>query len=363
MPIGERLELDLRDIHRKIVEGDEDARGQFYQYVQARVPRSIFRGLTEAEDLVDITAIKASLRFHLFEPPEEPEVFDKAVHGWIYTIARNTRTDLFRQRFRHLNSREATANNLIGIPFEEDSRRSEITTSLQEVLDQKARELLKPEFYSVVKLRMDGRTFPEIANELRLSEVNARQRLSRGRGRLVREFITPAGFKYVGQFGREVAEAARSGRLSSIAFLGMHYATEEAAQLYLQTRMEVDRTLLDEGYRLAREALTPKEYSALFRFQYRHLGFRKGGRLYVKPEDIDFLKNHSVRAKSPRLNPPQPGYQRLSDFAQTRREHGRLYNAIVSGNLPAIRQGHWIWTTREKVEEFIRNKATSDILP
>ncbi len=99
--------VDLQSLQSRVIAGDQEASGEFYQYALGRVPKGLFRSLPDPEDFVQTIAIKATNRFHLFQlppttpqEPQEPNGFDRAINSWIYTIALNTRRDFFRKQAR-----------------------------------------------------------------------------------------------------------------------------------------------------------------------------------------------------------------------------------------------------------------------
>lgn len=351
--------VDLRGLHTKIVAGDGEACGQFYEYVFRRSSR-IFRGLQNSEDLTDETALKATSRFGLFEPPEEVTAFDRAVNGWIRVIALNTKRDEFRRIGRH--PRTVGLDEFVENTYQEPQQPEETSQNqsfLQDVLDQRAKKLLRPEYYSAVRLRMEGKKIPEIAGELGITEVNARVRLSRGRKRLVKEFIEPAGLVIAAKFGPYIRDAAYDGQIESVRFLGLHYVAPEVAEQYLQTKKADQELIENEGYLPASDVLSPSEYRILRKGQFEHLHHKIGGVLVIKPEEIVELKNLVVKIKPPKPRPPKPDYRRLTTFAETQHHYGILHHAARNGNLKAIKKGGFWWVEEQDVELFLKNRQSS----
>lgn len=356
--------INVRQLYDRVVGGDETAVEEFYQYAKGSLSRFHFPNSVR-DDLIQLTATKAATNFHNFQPPEDPEVFDHAVGGWIYAIARNNRADYWRyQTTRPSSTIDQERWDEIAAPVPDLDQDSDDTPDtnqlLEEILREKAAQMLSPHIFSVVQLRMEGLEIPKIAQKLDLTEVNVRQRLVRGRRRLVKEFITPAGFQPVRRFGANVQGAAYDGRIIRLKFLGMYYVNEEDTQAYLDNRsMIIDQSVLDQGYVLSIDHLNKSEYQAGYLPEFNNFFLRHRGRLYIKLEDIALLKSKLRRAKPPRLLPPEPGYQRLASFTKNAHEYSIFYNAARTGRLQTIQQGRWWWTTKEAVDEFHRSKLLS----
>jgi len=222
-------------------------------------------------------------------------------------------------------------------------------------LDKKAKDLLTPAVYEVVSLRLQDHELPAIAEALNLTGVTARQRLSRGRKVLVEQFIKPAGLEPAARFGNAIQQAAHKGNIESVKFLGMYYITEQIAQTYLQTRsMQVDISLLEQGYLLAINALSSSEYENT---RVKKLLLRHQNRLYVHPDQISQIQSIIDQALPFRVPPPEPGYLRLSSFAHSGSDYGILVRAARKGAFATIKQGHWWWSTQEAVDQFRQIKS------
>ena len=356
---GQPIPINLRTLHTRIIGGDAEATGQFYQYVFGRTPK-IFSGIPESEDLADTTAIKAASRFHLFEPPEEVDVFDRAVNSWIYTIAINVKRDFFRR-----TNGKSTVNLESVSEFADQSPAGTAENHrplplLQEVFDQKAKELLKPEYYTVVRLRMEGLSTPQIAQELGITEVNARQRLSRGRRILVRKIIEPAGFIQAIRFGLACAWATGKGRIDSVKFLGMYYITEEQGQHYIKTKADQQRQIEEQGLVPAGQVLTTNEMHVLSKPKSEAFRYKVGNVIHIKTEDIAAIKGMRIKAKPPKLHPPQPGLQRLAACTQSLKDYNFLLNAAKKHKFEAVLDGHWWWVNPKEAERFLSTKRRSD---
>lgn len=343
--------VNLRSIHSRIAAGDEQATGEFYNWVSTHIPHKTFSGLPDSEDLREVVAIKATNNFGQFVPPEDPAVFDQTVTSWVKVISRNVARDQLRKlrRTSHLQTSNINVNDLANQTQEEEPTNSLLTTSsLSEVLREKAEELLRPTIFAVVDLSLQGKRIEEIAELTRLSRVNVRARLSRGRKVLVERFITPAGFEPATRFSSSAGHAASEGRINSLKFLGVYYITAEVAENYLRQTPRFDPEFAAQGYELASQALSFKEYNWA-----KNLGIMRKhqGRLYVHKDQMDQIRNRPS-ALPFRVTPPAPEYRRLSSFVETYAEYTLLREAASKGRLAAIQQGRWWWTTPEAVSTF-----------
>ena len=222
---GHKPEANLRALVDGVKARDEAAIEGFFTFT-SKLTRTFVGQLPNADDVVHEVAAKAVGAVVDFEPPDDaaPESFDKALKGWIVTIAKNRVRDDFRRKRRQVQEtgnfawveRTTAAQDYQAEQPQASAR--DTHEALQEALAEKARELIadRPSILAVFELALQGKTHAEIVQELGISEVNVRQRLSRGRKPLEEKLIKPAGFNRAAAFGTHVARAASQGRIDGL---------------------------------------------------------------------------------------------------------------------------------------------------
>jgi RNA polymerase sigma-70 factor (ECF subfamily) len=136
---------------------------------------ALTRSTTDAEDLVQDTLVRAYARFETFRPEGSPR-------AWLHTIMRN----LFFNQHRKIVREPKT------LPIEENLIAPTLPSPERQVLGQmegeaalKAIHLLPSEYREVLLLSdVEGLSYQDIAERLRIPIGTVRSRLSRGRKRI-----------------------------------------------------------------------------------------------------------------------------------------------------------------------------------
>jgi len=171
----ERTDSELLTASRE----DPEAFGELYRRHAEDLLRYFARRTLDPETAAELTAETFAEAF-----ASRRNYTDKGVNGvaWIYGIARHRLGRFFRS-----GRVDASARRRLGMPERdlppEDYERIEdlidfapIRGALAEAL-----ETLSPDQRDAMRLHViDGLTYPQVAAQLRCSEANARQRVSRG---------------------------------------------------------------------------------------------------------------------------------------------------------------------------------------
>ncbi len=168
-----------RDLVARFRGGDQSAFAALVSRHQATVYRIVYRMLRnadDAEEITQITFVKAFRSFHRFK-----EEFD--FHPWLYKIAVNaalTQIDR-RKRQRSVDIDVVPEGQLPRPPHEESPLE---VTGRRELLDQveEALDRIPPEQKAVFLLRVsEGLSYEEIAGALEIPKGTVMSRLSRAR--------------------------------------------------------------------------------------------------------------------------------------------------------------------------------------
>jgi len=175
----EQTDVTDADLVRRFRGGDETAFAALVTRHQARVYRIVYRMLRnadEAEDVAQITFVRAHRSFHRFR-----EEYD--FHPWLYRIAVNAALTRIEQRKRHRAvDIDAVPEKHLQRPAHEESPLD--VTARRELLArvEAALESIPPEQKAVFLLRVaEGLSYEEIARTLDIPKGTVMSRLARAR--------------------------------------------------------------------------------------------------------------------------------------------------------------------------------------
>ncbi len=126
----------------------------------------------DAEDFAQQTWIKVARAL--------PEFTGKHFTSWLITIAKNTMISEFRKRAVRTTVNGDWVESIADVP--EIDQANDSLERFRICLKKLKTE--KPEFYTVVKLRLTGRKHDEIATELNIPAKTSMSRFDRSKGRL-----------------------------------------------------------------------------------------------------------------------------------------------------------------------------------
>ena len=175
----------MREIANQILikasEGDINAFEEIYKAAGTYVYNIAFRMTGNAEDAEEITQdvfLKIHKNLKYFQ-------FRSTIKTWIYRITVNTAINTSKKRAKELNRRLDFDENILHRPTTEVLK-ERLDKEENEVLVKKLLNLLKPEQRACVVLRdIEGLSYKEIANTLRININTVRSRLKRARGALL----------------------------------------------------------------------------------------------------------------------------------------------------------------------------------
>lgn len=389
----------------KAKEGDQDAYTELDFAIRPRLLGYFYQRLPEeAEDLTQISMIKIASnldKFHinLEGPlPVSRHPFPVRFTYWCFRIAKNT----LYEGLRELAKRER--NFVPSIPDGQNNSFDEIISHLaynfsssdpvfmdptsmgeidkqvdpgkqdNEVIEENSMcQLLNTWFdqnligrqRDVVAQKMVGKQNAEIAAEMNLHDTTVDKIICRARNKVVEELFSQANLSPLKSFrddniaglGKEIlSTAAMNGRLKVIKILGRVYTTPEFIREYLITRRDnLDKNQVIQGLVYIGEHTTYDEYNSLHsNYHYRKLLVRINGRYYIRPEDLeDIREKRSQRASQPaKILPTIQGYMNLKDVVKTNSEFSRCRAAILAGRLEAIKERRNFFVTTTAVAEY-----------
>jgi hypothetical protein len=147
---------------------------------------------------------------------------------------------------------------------------------------------LTPQQMEAMMLKAQGKTNPEIEQELRIEPGNLRVRLHRGRKKIEKTFLTPKGFKKywdVYSWSKRSFHAYTEGHIQTVVFLGVIYVKQEWIDEYKKNYTDPPLP----GYAFLLAMAISKEDKQYLKSNKSHPALatiNRGGRWYAHPDNV-----------------------------------------------------------------------------
>ena len=359
-------QVNVEELVNRTKSGDKQAWVELDGILDTKLRGGFYSMGDRGPDLLQDTKFKIFSQLDTFDPTlGRTGDFSLGWISWTRQIARNVRRDEFRRQKRQPQQTEFDENRLGEVILEEgqESEVSRPKVDFQELFRVKIDELLPPLQKEIVRLALSGLTPPDIAGALGKKEGTIRTSLYYARIKLESELIFPAGYGRLRAFRGEsytqthLDRAVREGKLEGVKFLNLYYTTPEAVARYKartnSTPRQGDDLLESRGYVLLFDAATSvAEYITIH--HYSGSTIKSGGRIYIKPEDIETLRAKRLERPVPRKHiVPPDGFSDPALITNSAGDYHYVHWAARNGKIQTKRVRDRIFVIEEEAKRIL----------